>query len=106
MEFAINWVAFIPSALTRTERYYDLVGGITCVTVTSLAVITGGVREPLGAVGIAGIVVWSIGILTEIVADRQKSNFRNDPGNEGKFTNVGLGIRGQVTPELRSSGFR
>ena len=162
LAFVINWLAFIPSALAQTERYYDLVGGITYVTVTvvavllsgeldlratlvaamvliwslrlatflylrilnsghdsrfdniknrplrflmawtiqglwvlltaaaALAIITGGVREPLGAVGIVGIAVWSIGMLIEIVADRQKSNFKSDPNNKGKFINVGL----------------
>ena len=162
LAFAVNWLAFIPAALTQTERYYDLTGGITYITVTvvavllsgaldlratlvaamvmfwslrlatflfrrisrdgkdsrfddiknrplrffmawtlqglwvlltaaaALAIITGGVREPLGAVGIVGIIIWSIGILIEIVADRQKSNFKNDPDNAGKFINVGL----------------
>jgi steroid 5-alpha reductase family enzyme len=162
LAFAINWLAFIPSALAQTERYYDLVGGITYISVTlfavslsseldlramlvaamvlfwslrlatflfrrisrdgkdgrfdniknrplrffmawtiqglwvlltaaaAMAVITGGVREPLGAVGIAGIAIWSIGILIEIVSDRQKSTFRSDPDNKGKFINTGL----------------
>ena len=162
LAFAINWLAFIPAALTQTEHYYDLVGGITYISVTTvavllsseldvratlvaamvmiwslrlavflflrisragkdsrfddiknrplrflmawtlqglwvlltaaaaLAVITGGVREPLGVVGIAGIAVWLIGILIEIVADRQKSKFKEDPNNKGKFISVGL----------------
>jgi steroid 5-alpha reductase family enzyme len=162
LAFAINWLAFIPAALKSTERYYDLTGGITYITVTvvavilsrqldlratlvaamvmvwalrlatflflrisnagsdsrfdnikrrpqrffmawtvqglwvlltigaALVVVTGGVREPLGAVGITGIAVWSIGMLIEIVADRQKSKFKDDPNNAGKFINVGL----------------
>ena len=162
LAFAVNWLAFVPSALARTEHYYDLVGGITYISVivvavllsgpldlratlvaamvlvwslrlatflfrrisksggddrfdnikhrplrffmawtlqglwvlltaaAALAIITGGVREPLGAVGIAGIAVWAIGMLIEIVSDRQKSAFRNDPDNQGKFINTGL----------------
>ena len=162
LAFIVNWLAFLPAALSQTERYYDLVGGITYIAVTmfavalsgeldlramlvaamvifwslrlatflfrrisrdgkdsrfdniknrplrffmawtiqglwvlltaaaALAVITGGVREPLGALGIAGIAVWSIGILIEIISDRQKSNFRSHPDNEGKFINTGL----------------
>ena len=162
LAFAINWLAFIPSALARTERYYDLVGGISYISVTAaavllsgeldlratlvaamvmiwslrlatflfiriskagsdsrfdeiktrplrflmawtlqglwvlltaaaaLAVITGGVREPLGIVGICGIAVWLVGMLIETVADRQKSTFKNDPANEGRFIDVGL----------------
>lgn len=162
LAFAINWLAFIPSMLVQTERYYDLTGGITYITTiivavllsseldlratlvaamvmiwslrlasflflrisksgkdsrfddiknrpprfflawtlqglwvlltaaAALAVITGGVREPLGAIGIAGIVIWSLGMLIEIVADQQKSTFKNDPDNKGKFINAGL----------------
>jgi steroid 5-alpha reductase family enzyme len=162
LAFAINWLAFIPAALKRTEHYYDLIGGITYITVTvvavlmsskldlratlvaamimvwslrlatflflrisksgrdrrfddiknrplrffmawtiqglwvlltaaaALAIITGGVRMPLGAVGTAGIIVWAIGMLIEIVADRQKSRFKDNSDNDGKFINVGL----------------
>jgi steroid 5-alpha reductase family enzyme len=162
LAFAVNWLAFIPAALARTEHFYDLTGGITYITVTAvavalageldlratlvaamvmvwalrlssflflriskagkdsrfdeikhkparflmawtlqglwvlltaaaaLAVITGGERVPLGAVGIFGILVWAAGMLIEIVADRQKSAFKADPGNAGRFINTGL----------------
>ncbi|MEL7185824.1 MAG: DUF1295 domain-containing protein [Pseudomonadota bacterium] len=162
LAFGINWLAFIPSAIAQTERYYDLVGGISYISViiaavllsgdldlratlvaamvliwslrlasflfkrilkaghdsrfdvikkqparfllawtlqglwvlltaaAALAIITGGTREPLGAIGIAGIAIWVIGMLIEIVADRQKSKFKDDPDNDGKFINVGL----------------
>ena len=56
----------------------------------ALAVITGGVREPLGAVGIAGTAVWAVGMLIEIISDRQKSAFKANPENAGKFINTGL----------------
>lgn len=29
--FAINWLAYIPAALYQTEKYYDLVGGISYI---------------------------------------------------------------------------
>ncbi|NNC78163.1 MAG: DUF1295 domain-containing protein [Woeseiaceae bacterium] len=162
LAFAINWAVFIPSALAQTERFYDLTGGITYITVTivavwlspeldlratlvagmvmvwslrlasflflrilksgkdgrfdtiknrparfflawtlqglwvlltagaAIAVITGGVREPLGVVGAIGIGVWAIGMIIEIVADRQKSAFKDDPRNSGKFIDTGL----------------
>jgi steroid 5-alpha reductase family enzyme len=162
LAFAINWLAFIPSAIAQTEHYYDLVGGITYVTVTivaillsseldlrsaivagmvlawslrlatflflriskagkdsrfdtiktrpvsflmawtiqglwvlltaaaALAVITGGNREPLGIIGYLGIAIWLAGFLIEVVADRQKSRFRADPANKGKFISTGL----------------
>ena len=162
LAFVINWLAFIPAALARTEHYYDLVGGITYVVTTIVAVIlssdldlratlvaamvmiwslrlatflfrriskagsdsrfdeiktqplrflmawtlqglwvlltaaaawaviSGGTREPLGAVGMFGIAVWLAGFAIEVIADLQKSRFKADPGNKGKFIDVGL----------------
>jgi len=162
LAFAINWLVFVPSAIAKTEHYYDLTGGITYLSVVAvavwlsseldlratlvaamvavwalrlsiflfrriskdgkdrrfdeiktdplrfmmawtvqglwvlltaaaaIAVITGGVREPLGVIGFVGIATWAIGFCIEIVSDRQKSNFRSDPDNKGKFIDVGL----------------
>ena len=162
LAFALNWLAFVPAAIARTEHYYDLVGGITYITVTAvavvlsdeldlrttlvaamvmlwslrlaaflfrrisksggddrfddikgrparffmawtlqglwvlltaataLAIITGGTREPLGVIGVVGIAIWVIGLLIEIVADRQKSRFKSNPNNKGKFIDAGL----------------
>ena len=56
----------------------------------ALAVITGGNRESLGIIGYVGIAVWSIGILIEIVADQQKTAFRANPDNQGRFIKTGL----------------
>ncbi|MEM9530556.1 MAG: DUF1295 domain-containing protein [Pseudomonadota bacterium] len=162
LAFAVNWIAFVPAALGRTEHFYDLTGGITYLTVTAaavylagsldlrallvaamiavwalrlsiflfrrisadgsdsrfdgvrdrplrflmawtlqgvwvlltaaaaLAIITGGNRVPLEPLGIAGIVVWLAGMTIEVIADRQKSRFRKNPDNKGKFINTGL----------------
>ena len=162
LAFAINWAAFVPSAIVQTEHYYDLVGGLTYITVTvvsvllsreldlrgmliaamvmiwsirlatflfrrisasgrddrfdeiktkpprffmawtlqglwvlltaaaALAVITGGTRAPLGALGLFGIAVWLVGFAIEVVADRQKSAFKANPDNRGKFIRSGL----------------
>ena len=162
LAFAINWAAYIPAAISQTEHYYDLVGGLTYITVTivavllssdldlrsqivaamvlvwsfrlatflfrriakagkdsrfdviktnpvrfllawtiqglwvlltaaaALAIITGGNRVELGIVGYVGIAIWTLGFLIEVIADRQKSAFKADPANEGRFINTGL----------------
>ncbi|MEX1279620.1 MAG: DUF1295 domain-containing protein [Acidimicrobiia bacterium] len=56
----------------------------------ALAVITGEAREPIGWVAIVGFAVWVAGFTIEVVADRQKSAFKADPANEGRFINTGL----------------
>ena len=79
---------------TRPPRFFlawTLQGlWVLLTAAAALAVITGGARAPLGVVGIVGIAVWAFGMLIEIVADRQKSAFRADPANKGKFISTGL----------------
>jgi steroid 5-alpha reductase family enzyme len=162
LAFAIQWVAFVPAYLLQTERFYDLTGSFTYITLTALAValgpaldarsvlllvivvvwalrlgsflvrrihkagkddrfdglkpsfarflsawtlqglwvgltlaaalaaITTTVREPLGLLSYAGVAVWAGGFAVEAVADRQKSRFRADPANRGRFIRDGL----------------
>ncbi len=162
LAFAVNWLAFIPSNAARTEKYYDLTGSITYITVTLVAVllsddldtralivaamvivwaarlgtflfrriskdgrdarfdeikvdpprffmtwtiqglwvlftaaaawaiITSEERRALGWVAFVGIAVWLTGFTIEVVADRQKSAFKADPANEGRFISTGL----------------
>jgi steroid 5-alpha reductase family enzyme len=56
----------------------------------ALAIITGAEREPIGWVAAVGIAVWVIGFAIESMADRQKSVFRKDPANDGRFITSGL----------------
>lgn len=162
LSFAINWIAFVPSFAARTERYYDLTGSITYVTVTvvalvlsddldarasiaaalvviwagrlgsflflrirrdgrdgrfdaikqdalrflmawslqglwvlltlacALAVITAEDRADLDVFLVVGVAVWVSGFAIEVIADNQKSAFRAEPSNEGRFIDVGL----------------
>lgn len=162
LAYLINWAVYVPSNLAMTEKYYDLTGSATYITVTlvalvlsdgldaraviaglmviawalrlgsflfrrirrdgkdgrfdtiktdplrffmtwtlqglwvlltmaaALAIITGVEREPLGLVAILGIAVWGAGFVMEVVADRQKSEFKRDPANEGRFITSGL----------------
>jgi steroid 5-alpha reductase family enzyme len=162
LAFAIQWAAFVPAYLLQSERFYDLTGSLTYLTVTGLAValtserdarsflllvlvvvwavrlgtylvrrihkagsderfdsikssfprflmtwtlqglwvsltlaaalaaITSGVRRPLDVVAVLGAVVWAAGFAIEAAADRQKSVFRADPANKGRFISSGL----------------
>lgn len=162
LAFGLNWLVYVPSALARTEHYYDLTGGLTYLSVTGLAVVlsqpldlrstlvvgmvsiwairlagflfvrvkrvgkdirfdsvktkpstflvwwtlqalwvlttmaaalaivTGGERISMSWLGWIGFVVWLFGFAVEVVADAQKSSFKNDPVNQGQFIRTGL----------------
>ncbi len=162
LAYAVNWLVFIPSNAARTEKYYDLTGSATYISVTLVAVllsddldaralivaamvavwaarlgtflfrrisrdgkdgrfdeiktdplrffmtwtiqglwvlltaaaawaiITGDDRQDLGWVAFVGIAIWLAGFAIEVVADRQKSAFRKDPSNKGRFISSGL----------------
>lgn len=40
-----------------------------------------------------GLLIWAVGFSIEVIADRQKSNFKKDPSNKGKFIQTGLWSR-------------
>ena len=162
LAFLIQWLAFIPAYLLQSERFFDLTGSITYITVTliavllspvrdgrsilllalvvvwaarlgtflfrriqkagkdarfdeikpsfirflntwtiqglwvtftlaaALAAITTNTRRELGLFALVGFLVWVFGFALEVTADMQKSRFRADPGNKGKFIHTGL----------------
>jgi steroid 5-alpha reductase family enzyme len=50
-------------------------------------------QPPLGLVYVVGSAMWVTGFAMEVIADRQKSRFREDPANAGQFINEGLWAR-------------
>jgi steroid 5-alpha reductase family enzyme len=162
LAYAINWVVFVPSAIARTEHYFDLTGSATYLSVigvalalgddldaralivgamvavwalrlgsflfirvrragkdgrfdeiktnalrffmtwtlqglwvlltltAALVIITGTERRSIGWLGIVGIAVWTFGFVVEVVADLQKSAFKRDPANDGRYITSGL----------------
>jgi steroid 5-alpha reductase family enzyme len=162
LAFLIQWLAFVPAYMLQSERFYDLTGSITYISVTTLAVLLGPVidarsilllalvviwavrlgtflfrriqkagkdarfdalkpsfprfllawtlqglwvtftlsaalaaitadtRRELGLFALAGLLVWILGFAFEVVADAQKSRFRADPDNKGKYIDTGL----------------
>jgi steroid 5-alpha reductase family enzyme len=162
LAFVLQWIAFVPAYILQTEKFYDLLGSITYLSITfiavllsqvvdtrswlllaiisiwtirlgvflfqriraagedrrfreikpsfarlllawtvqglwvsltiaaALAAITTTTRSDLGFIGLLGFLVWLIGFAIELIADQQKSRFRADPKNAGKFINTGL----------------
>jgi steroid 5-alpha reductase family enzyme len=59
----------------------------------ALAAITTTTRKELGLFALLGSLIWVFGFAFEVVADAQKSRFRADPENKGKFIHTGLWAR-------------
>lgn len=165
LAFLINWIAYIPAYLLQTEKFYDLMGTITYLTVIwttyvissfkfsslpignlilvilisvwaarlgsflfmriykagedkrfrtiktsasqffmtwtlqglwvsmcsmcALAAIAG-VGIIINPISIIGIVLFLLGLLIEVIADQQKSEFRSKPENKDSFITSGL----------------
>lgn len=160
--FAVQLVAFVPAFIAQSERYYDLIGSLTYISMTVLAAtlaspldarsallvglvivwatrlgtylfrrvvkagkdsrfdalkpsfvkflnvwviqglwvaltagaawaaITSASHAPIDALAVVGMLVWLFGFGIEAVADLQKSRFRADPSNAGRFIHTGL----------------
>ena len=55
-----------------------------------LAALTSNTTVELGILGYMGIILWVFGFVVEVVADRQKTEFRKDPANQGRFITSGI----------------
>ncbi len=160
--YLIQWIAFFIAFRLKTEKFYDLIGSITYISISTLLVlslpqidnravlllvlvivwaarlgtflftrvikegsdsrfeaikvsfsrflltwtlqglwvtftaaaawgaITSNVRKDLGWLSIVGMMIWAFGFIIEMLADAQKSRFRSNPENEGKFIQEGL----------------
>ena len=55
-----------------------------------LAAITSMTQRPLGIFAVAGLLLWLSGFMIEVVADRQKTKFRQLPENSNHFITTGL----------------
>jgi steroid 5-alpha reductase family enzyme len=165
LAFLIQWLAFIPAYLFQTEKFFDLTGSLTYISVTIIAVllspvvdarsllllalvviwaarlgtflftrirkagkdsrfdeikpnfmrflntwtlqglwvtltlaaalvaITTTTRRELGLFAWLGLLIWIFGFAFEVVADAQKSRFKANPDNKGKFIHTGLWAR-------------
>lgn len=81
----------IKKSLPRFLLTWTLQGLWVSLTMSAaLAAITSLVKLPLDIFATLGLVVWLSGFALEIVADRQKSNFKADPANRDRFIRTGL----------------
>ena len=63
---------------------------VTFTLAAALATMTSAVRVSLDAYAWVGLAIWLVGFGIEALADIQKSQFRKNPANEGRFIHNGL----------------
>lgn len=84
----------IKTKLFRFAFTWTLGGAWVFITMAAgLAAITSAEQVEMGIFGYVGATVWLTGFAIEVVADKQKTNFRSDPSNADKFINTGLWSR-------------
>jgi steroid 5-alpha reductase family enzyme len=58
--FIIQWLAFIPAYFLQTERFFDLVGSLTFIVVTTLALAVGPTPDGRSLLLTAVVILWAL----------------------------------------------
>lgn len=58
--FILNWLAFIPASFMQTEKFYDLVGGLTFISIILLAVLLTPELTLRAKLAATMVIVWAI----------------------------------------------
>eukprot|EP01061_Rhynchopus_euleeides_P009118 TRINITY_DN18267_c0_g1_i1.p2 TRINITY_DN18267_c0_g1~~TRINITY_DN18267_c0_g1_i1.p2 ORF type:complete len:308 (+),score=128.20 TRINITY_DN18267_c0_g1_i1:68-991(+) len=81
--FVIQWVAFIPAFLLQTEKFYDIVGSITYITMVTLSLLVAHFRgdgiSPVAWMLASMVYVWAMRLgfflVTRVIADGKDVRF-------------------------------
>lgn len=76
LAFLIQWLAFIPAYIFQTEKFFDLTGSLTYITLTGVALCYSRTSVPLDARTIllaVLVIVWAIRLGTFLFSRIQKS---------------------------------
>lgn len=82
LAFAVNWIAFVPANALKTERFYDLVGSITYLSVIAFAVINTAELDTRAQIAAVMVAVWAIRLGSFLVIRIHKD------GGDGRFDEI------------------
>jgi steroid 5-alpha reductase family enzyme len=82
LAFAIQWLAFIPAYLLQTERFFDLTGSITYISIISIAVLLSPNLDGRSILLFALVVVWALRLGTFLFRRIQKA------GKDDRFDEI------------------
>jgi len=82
--FIINWIVFIPSFIAQSEKYFDLTGSFTYLSVLASTFVLGDVTQNPRAILVAGLVgIWTIRLGSFLFIRISKEG-----GRDGRFDNI------------------
>jgi steroid 5-alpha reductase family enzyme len=58
--FLLNWIAFVPANAAQTEKYYDLTGSLTYLSVIGLALLLTPQLSDRALIAAAMVMVWAL----------------------------------------------
>lgn len=82
LAFLIQWLAFIPAYLLQSERFFDLMGSITYISVTTIAVLLSPEIDGRSVLLLALVGVWAARLGTFLFRRIHKA------GKDGRFDEI------------------
>jgi steroid 5-alpha reductase family enzyme len=73
LAYLIQWIVFIPAFLFQTEKFFDLTGSLTYISVTLLAVLLGPVVDARALLLLALVLAWAVRLGTFLFRRIQKA---------------------------------
>jgi steroid 5-alpha reductase family enzyme len=80
--FLIQWLAFIPAYLLQTEKFFDLTGSITYITVITIAIVFSPGADARSILLWALVVIWAIRLGTFLFSRIKKA------GKDDRFDEI------------------
>lgn len=79
LAFGLNWLVFVHAYRARTERFFDLTGGLTYISVIALALVLAGHAEPRSLLLGGMVSVWAARLASFLFARIRRE------GSDGRF---------------------
>ena len=73
LAFVIQWIVFIPSFVRQTEKFFDLTGSITYISVTTLALLLSSAIDARAILLWALVIIWAVRLGTFLFRRIQKA---------------------------------
>ncbi|KAM9865623.1 hypothetical protein ACIFOC_01245 [Leucobacter aridicollis] len=80
--FAVQWIAYIPAAIAQTDRYFDLTGSLTYISVTVLLLACSPGLDPRSVILTAVVVIWAARLGSFLFARNRRS------GTDDRFDEI------------------